>query len=327
MGRIEDVWNALGVAFAAHDTALVPIGVDPWHSVETVPQQLDAPRYRAMERYFAREWPAGAVMMRNTASLQVSLEAGHGAVRRERWLAANLLAPVMVAIFATSPSRAGVASCRTRTWQGIDPSRTGLPSWSSAADADPTDDVLRRVLGARVMFVVRDGRTLDLSQSTFEDWLVNPGPLGPPTVDDLATHLSTIFPEVRPRHGTLELRSTDALPRRWWAVPIVFAGALLYDDVARGQVIETLSGTACRLDQTLTIAAETGLRSPLLARPAEKLARLAAETAGCDSRFPPEVVRRFEEFIDRFTLRGRAPSDEIRPLLDDPAALLTWTQT
>lgn len=326
--EVEQVWDQLSSAFGRNGVALPSLGLDPWHPVETVPQQLEAPRYRAMERYFGRDWPAGAVMMRNTASLQVSLEAGIGETRRERWLAANLLAPVMIAIFTTSPSSSGIGSLRAKTWLEIDRTRTGVPLWPSAAMADPVADVEDRVLGARVIFAMRDGEAVGMpSGTTFLDWLTTtPNSVGKPTVSDLATHMSTIFTEVRPRNGTLELRTSDAMPRRWWSVPLTFAGALLYNEVARRQVIETLSGTACRLDQTLMIAAETGLRSPLLARPAEKLVRLAAETARCDDRFPSWMVERLEEFIDRFTFRGRAPADEIRPLLDDPAALLAWAE-
>src|SRR5581483_11121186 len=42
---------------------------------------VDAPRYRAMERYFASAWPSGRTMMCSTAALQVNVDVGrHGRV-------------------------------------------------------------------------------------------------------------------------------------------------------------------------------------------------------------------------------------------------------
>ena len=39
-------------------------------------------------------------------------------------------------------------------------------------------------------------------------------------------HLTTLFPEVRLR-GFLEIRSVDALPERWRAVPVVLLAAII----------------------------------------------------------------------------------------------------
>ena len=58
---------------------------------------------------------------------------------------------------------------------------------------------------------------------TFRDWIdcgtfAVPGRDGP-TVDDLAYHLTTLFPPVRAR-GHLEVRYIDAQPGDWWRVPV-----------------------------------------------------------------------------------------------------------
>lgn len=323
---VDEAWDALEDAFAHRDVALVPLGIDPWHVVADIPQQLEAPRYRAMERYFATGWPAGAVMMRNTSSIQPSLDAGSDGVRTERWLTANLMAPLLVAMFSTSPGRDGRLSLRSQTWLDIDPSRTGLPTWPAVDAVDPTTDICRRVLGANVIFVVRDGVGHGFTPGwSFADWVESPpAGVGPPTTSDLIIHMSTIFAEVRPRNATLELRSVDALPRRWWMVPLVMTAAVLYDDEARGQVIDLLSGSAGSLNGLLAMAAESGLAEPVLGRLSEKVARLAVDAACRQDRLDRQAVVDLEGFVDRFTLRGRAPADEMRPLLDDPPALLGW---
>jgi glutamate--cysteine ligase len=40
-------------------------------------------------------------------------------------------------------------------------------------------------------------------------------------------HLTTLFPEVRPR-GYFEVRSCDALPPEWYAAPLAFIAGLAY---------------------------------------------------------------------------------------------------
>jgi glutamate--cysteine ligase len=328
MADASTVWDELTDAFSNRGVALVSLGIDPWHGPSEVPQQLDAPRYKAMERFFVDTWPAGAMMMRNSAALQVSIDAGAGSVREERWLGANLMAPYLSAMFNTSPGRDGTASLRSRTWRGIDPSRTGLPHWTDVGQADHISDVSNRALAANVMYVLRGEHCYEPGPGwSLANWLERPPDrLGLPRVSDLTTHLSTLFPEVRARGGTLEMRSVDALPRRWWPVPIVVIATLLYDDCARGQVIDLLSSDAAHLTDLLELGAAEGLTDKDLGCRAHKLARLALDTACRDDRIPAWAVEATEEYCERFTMRGSAPADEIRPLLDDPLGLLRWVE-
>ena len=62
----------------------------------------------------------------------------------------------------------------------------------------------------------------------------------PPTTDDLDYHLTTLFPQVRPR-GHLEVRYIDAQPGGWWTVPPAVIAALLDDETAADQ-----ARAACR---------------------------------------------------------------------------------
>lgn len=95
---------------------------------------LHHPRYRAMEKYFDRLGPWGRVMMRGTAAVQVSLEAGEEddgpRGHRDRWRLAHRLGPVLVAAFANSPlwygRPTGWMSFRQAVWARSDP-RRALP--------------------------------------------------------------------------------------------------------------------------------------------------------------------------------------------------------
>lgn len=313
-------------SFTEASSALVSLGVDPWHDTDSVPQQLPLPRYRTMDRYFASRWPSGAVMMRNTCALQVNIDAGSGDVRAERWLAANLISPLLTAIFACSPL-AGMKSRRAAVWQELDRTRTGLPEWRSVGDAAPISDCLNRALKANVMFILRDGWAKPGSPGwTFQDWIEEGHPeAGPPTVADLEAHLTTVFFEVRPRNGVLEMRAPDGMPSRWWMVPLVVAGSVLYDDRARSALIDLLEPLAGDLHSFWLRAAREGLNDPELGRVGRRLAALVVEAARRQpERFQERALEATEEYLDRFTLQGRAPADDLARLLDDPRQALAW---
>ena len=47
LADVEDIMGRLRLAYSLHDVDLAAIGIDIWHDVETVPQQLRAGRYTA----------------------------------------------------------------------------------------------------------------------------------------------------------------------------------------------------------------------------------------------------------------------------------------
>src|SRR6266540_450032 len=162
---------------------------------------------------------------------------------------------------------------------------------------------------------------------TFGDWLRDGHPdRGRPSVDDLHYHLSTMFPEVRAR-GFLELRAVDALPARYQSVPVVLLVGLLEDATARAQVLAVVGRYRAELPELWRRAATVGLADPALCALAVETWSLALAGA---RRLPPgylpaDDLRRAESFLDRFTMRGRCPADELRELLErDPTDALAW---
>jgi glutamate--cysteine ligase len=99
---------------------------------------------------------------------------------------------------------------------------------------------------------------------TARQWIEHGHELGWPTADDIAYHLTTLFPPVRPR-GWLELRMIDALPDPWWRVPVAAAAVLLDDDEA----VAACEAVADRWWE----AATDGLGDPALAAAAAVCAR------------------------------------------------------
>ncbi|TNY38518.1 ergothioneine biosynthesis glutamate--cysteine ligase EgtA [Thermomonospora catenispora] len=300
---------------AEHALELTGRGMDPARPPRL---QADHPRYACMRDYFVATGyaEAGLTMMCSTASVQVCLEVGADpADAQARWRLAHALGPVLVAAFANSPLRAGrptgLRSTRQATWSVLDPART-LPV-ASGPGADPAADWARYALDARVMLVrPRPGtgeRWAGAPGMTFRQWLAK----GEPDRDDLAYHLTTLFPPVRPR-GWLELRMIDAPPLRYWPVPVAVAAALLDDPRAADAAAEATAPVAGRWAE----AARDALTDPALARAAracftaalEALPRLGAA----------ELTPLVAEYADRYVDRGRCPADDL-----DPAHLLEAT--
>lgn len=321
LAQTSEATHALAGWFDHEDVALVAAGIDVWHDIEDVPQQLGDPRYPAMAAYFAARGPAGATMMRHTCALQLSLDLGRGpAEADERWTLANLLAPVATASFANSPSPDGaMRSSRSVAWQDLDPTRTGFPVDLLTGRGALVDQVKRAALEADVLLVqtgIDTTGTITAAEPgvpgwSFADWMQRGHPRhGWPTTDDLRYHLTTMFHEVRAR-GPIEVRSIDALPHRWRAVPVVLYAGALFDAEARGRILEVLAPHRTSLPELLSRAARAGVADP-------SLCALAVETwsfALAGARRLPGIaathLATVEDFLDRFTLRGRCPADEL----------------
>jgi len=255
---------------------LVSVGIDPCNDAVDIPLQLRVSRYERMTRHFERIGPFGIRMMRQTAAIQVSVD--RGATPWHRWRLLNALTPYLIAIFANSPDYrgedSGHRSYRAHCWRQLDPTRTGV--------AEPSDDPA----ASYTRFAAAATDILD------EGW---------------ASHLTTLFPEVRPS-GHYEVRSCDAIDPRWYAAPIVFISALTYDRRA-SQEASLLAADSRVL---LRSAGEHALRNPDIARTGRDLFQLALDGAkrlGA-SYIDADTLDTATEFYSTFTARDRSPADD-----------------
>jgi glutamate--cysteine ligase len=94
--RLRAVVVPLRAAAASEGISLLTVGIDPRTPVEDVPLRLGCPRYARMAEHFARIGPSGARMMRQTASVQISLDFDDEPWLR--WRLLNSLAPFLTAM-------------------------------------------------------------------------------------------------------------------------------------------------------------------------------------------------------------------------------------
>jgi glutamate--cysteine ligase len=296
LALLRSVLLPLRAAAAEEGIELVASGIDPANSIEDALLLLRPKRYERMAEYLATRGPAGARMMRQTASLQLSVDFGHEPWLR--WRVLNALAPYATAMFANSPIYAGQPtghpSERAVVWREVDPARTGIVY----DEEHPVDAYLDFALSApAILLPTVAGEYLPfgacLDRADHHAW---------------EEHLSTLFPEVRPR-GHLELRSPDAIAPRWYPAAIAFVTGLLYDSNSL-RAADDLLGTpdAALLDR----AGAVGLHDPAMARTSADLAELAI--SGCralgPNYFHPADLERAADFFDRYTRQGRAPADD-----------------
>ncbi len=332
LADVDDIVGRLRAAYNLHEVDLAAIGIDIWHDVETVPQQLRAGRYTAQAAYYRQRGHWGAVMMRHTASLQINLDLGPEGVWQERWLAANLASPLITATFACSPGLGAVCS-RARAWQELDPTRSGFPRLLVEGPGDdPRGEWGQAALDADVMIfrVSEDHFEPGCSGCSFEKWILEGHPRwGWPTADDLDYHVTTLFFEVRPR-GFLELRAPEELPDRWRAVPVALMASLLYEERARAAALDLLADCRPTLPELWRRAALDGVRDPELRDLACRLWEIGLEGAKAlpDGYVGDEALASIEEFLEHFTSRGRMPTDDLLELnAEDPAKALEWASS
>ncbi|MFI1970940.1 ergothioneine biosynthesis glutamate--cysteine ligase EgtA [Streptomyces cinnamoneus] len=298
--------------------ALEGCGKAPWYEP---PRVQSNPRYNAMEVYYDSINGAGRNVMCRTASVQVCVDAGteepgpmgYG----RRWRMAHLLGAVLSAAFANSPlllgRPCGWRSSRQACYARMDPGRSLAPPESH----DPRAAWAAYALNANVMFVRSDGEPWAVQRGLALRQWARSGLPRPVTADDVAYHLTTLFPPIRPR-GHLELRMIDAQPGEdGWIVPLAVTVALFDDPSAAETAYLTLKGLGDApgpqrppRNALWRRAARRGLSDPELhaaavvcfAAAREALPRLGAS---------PRVTEAVDAFIDRYVNRGRCPADDL----------------
>ncbi|HEY5219673.1 MAG TPA: glutamate-cysteine ligase family protein [Gemmatimonadaceae bacterium] len=296
LANVDDAIEEIGHALSAHGISLRMTGLDPITPIDQVPLQLDGPRYRRMDAYFASLGPSGRRMMRQTAAIQLSVDLG--AAPLERWRLLGALAPVVGASFANSPldtgRRTGERSIRRRVWAELDPARTGL----RALGADPVGEYLEFALRAPAFLMGQDPARAE----PFANWLSRGA-----TRDDWQTHLSTLFPDVRPR-GYFEFRVADAVGGDAIAALVALVAGLAWHPECTGAALDALPTPNADL---MARAGRDGLSDPDLARAAAAAVELALR--GCRALGPALLssadLTRATRYFDRYTAVGRCPAD------------------
>lgn len=285
---------------AAEGIVVLGAGIDPRTPLEEVPLQVSSHRYALMDRYLRSIGPWGARMMRQTAAVQLNVD--FGAAPLEDWRLANALAPFLTALFANSPryagQDAGARSTRALAWRRLDPSRTGI--FRGAGEPRSPGEYAAFGLGAGAIFAPAE----DGHYPSFAEWLARGGVVEA----DWRGHLTTLFPEVRPK-GYLEVRSIDALPPQWLPAALAVIWGLFLDPEAARDAAALAGPPDPAL---LEPAARDGMAHAEIGPRAAALYELALE--GCvrlgEEVFGGPELEAARAYAACYAAQGRSPADD-----------------
>lgn len=228
--QLRRVADPLGIKFLG-------LGGSPKWTLDETPR-MPKSRYDIMRAYMPKVGSQGLDMMHRTSTIQVNLDFSSEADMRKKMQVSYRLQPLATALFANSPftdgKPNGLLSWRGDIWRDTDNNRAGVLPFVFADDFGFMDYV-NWVLDVPMYFVLREGRYIDCTDTTFRQFmngsLVGKIPDPHPNKGDWTNHLSTVFPEVRMKKF-IEMRGADGGPwRRICALPAFWVG-LLYDDEA-----------------------------------------------------------------------------------------------
>jgi len=209
----ENLRHARELTDAAASLGLQPVtlGYRPWGTTADIPW-MPKRRYQVMRKTLPSHGGLALDMMLMTCTGQVSLDWTDEVDCGRKLTATARLTPLLVALYANSPLRQGVASgwmsYRSHVWTDVDPARCGyFPRM-----LDGTFDYRAYVdwaLQAPLLFLRRGGE-YSTPQLTFGQ-LLRSGYQGKPALlSDWTDHLSTLFPEVRLKR-VMEIRGADSV--------------------------------------------------------------------------------------------------------------------
>ena len=332
--RTRRVQRLMDEALQSNGMRFLQMGINPWQTPDEIGLQMAKSRYQAMNTYYNSIGTYGRRMMRQTSTVQVNLDFGPtDEILVLRYMAAQLMAPMATATFAYSPivdgQDSGCKSFRSRIWRHTDPSHTGLPGHAAFGPRVTRSECLEHYLAfaleANVIFVETSQYEVPTPHMTFKEWIENSFRGVKPQLADFKTHLSLLFPEVRPR-GFLELRSIDCQARVWQRVPACYYLGLLYDEDTLRRLVDLLLPYKDRMLEFLSVA-EGGLVHDELAGLAKEVMAMAVvgfeALPSCFKEEGSDLA--LKTFSARFTEQRRTPADDLLDQFRSTQALTLGT--
>ena len=284
-------------------------------------QWMPKGRYDRMRAHLATTGKLGVDMMGMTGTVQANFDYADEADMVRKMQSAMRLSPLVTALFANSPLRAGkktgYLSFRTQVWRDVDPLRCGLrpevlaEGFGYAAYAEWALDI-------PMIFVRRGTDYLDPRGCTFRRFLGEGLDGQRATVSDWEDHLTTLFPEVRLKR-VVEVRGADVgSAGLCLALPALWKG-LLYDRGALESAAALVPLSFAELSELQDAVSRQALsarvRGKRVGELCKELIGLAAQGLGSHHRCGPDESR-FLDVLREIVERDCTPAEEALRLLD-----------
>lgn len=269
--EIQSVSTPRGIAWLGLGCQPVSIAED----IEWVPKK----RYKIM-----RETLPGQLterMMKETASIQISLDYISDQDAAEKLRLAIGLAPLLQAIYANSPfirgCPSGLLSRRAHIWLHTSPDRSGLIREVFSPDFT-LDSYIEFALDIPMIFIVRENEWIP-TRMPFREFMKKGFGSYTATIADWELHLTTLFTEARLK-TYVEIRSMDCQESVFGlTIPALIKG-IFYDNAASKEAWSLVADISWDQRRELalrvpTMGLETPLKNGTLLDAARKLVDLA----------------------------------------------------
>lgn len=270
--ELKKVSEPLGIAWLG-------IGVQPISKLEEI-EWVPKERYKIMREALKKRGALTYRMMKQTASIQISLDYTDEKDAAEKFRLAMAFSPVLVGIFANSPVLEGkitpFLSARTHIWSQTAPERTGI--LQKAFDPDfKFDDYVEYALDVPLLFIMRDGKWIPGNGLSFRTYLKKGLRGHTAAPEDWNLHLTTIFTDARLKNY-IEVRSGDCQKKDLGlSIPALLKG-IFYCQKCRAKAWEMLAPYS--YEQRLRLRDEASKKGLNTVFGKKKLGELAWEFVG-----------------------------------------------
>jgi glutamate--cysteine ligase len=195
------------------DVVFLGLGMQPVSRLEEI-EWVPKKRYRIMGPYMPKVGRLGQRMMKQTATVQANIDYRDEKDAMAKFRTGMGLTPVFISMFANSPicdgQLNGYRSYREHIWTDTDKSRSGMLKFAFAPDVSFAHYV-EYALDVPMYFIVRNKNYVDMTGTTFLQYLAYGWNGERATLEDWHDHLTTLFPETRIKRY-IEVRSADSQP-------------------------------------------------------------------------------------------------------------------
>jgi glutamate--cysteine ligase len=214
------------------DVVFLGLGMQPVSRLEEI-EWVPKKRYRIMAPYMLKVGRLGQRMMKQTATVQANIDYRDEKDAMAKFRTGMGLTPIFISMFANSPicdgQLNGYRSYREHIWTDTDKSRSGMLKFAFSPDVSFAHYV-EYALDVPMYFIVRNKNYIDMTGTTFRQFLAYGWNGQRATLEDWHDHLTTLFPETRIKRY-IEVRSADSQPPELMpALSAVIKGAFYESD-------------------------------------------------------------------------------------------------
>ena len=229
---------------SASQLKIIYFGLDPAHDPKEI-KLLDDKKYQIMDEKMGNIGGTGRWMMRNTASIQVSIDFTDLRDLEEMVFVADCLHPVAAYLFANSPYKNGQGikkvNIRNVIWNHTDKVRCrNLSDHDIISSNRLLDKYIDFVLNVPAIFQIGESNTIRSSNKKIADLISGSAWEEALFQEQIFYFFRQIFTNVRIKN-VVEIRGSDRPPRGFEIAPVAFWSGLLMEKKTRKAIYDICS--------------------------------------------------------------------------------------